>query len=120
MALAGCLIEIATALDHGIPIVGVNLTSGSHAYDFASAAEFLNSLETSLEQVNPGALAVLAKNDVDVGELAWKLSSTIPEIISIGFNPSASRNILSATIADIVGTAQRPAQGGVAASEGEC
>ena len=97
-----CLIEIATALDHDIPIVGVSLTTGGYAYDFAAAAELLQTLERSLNQANPGALELLAKNDINVDDLTWKLSSTIPEMISVGFNPSASKNVLAATIADIV------------------
>ena len=39
---------------------------------------------------NPGALAVLSQESVDVSELAWKLASTLPAIISIGFNPSVT------------------------------
>ena len=33
--------------------------------------------------------------------LSWKLSSTLPAMISIGLNPSASKNVLAATVRDI-------------------
>ena len=93
-------VEILTALDQGIPIVGVSLATGKHAYDFDAASRFLTSLERLLEEVNPGAGAVLIGNDVDVDDLSWKLSSTLPSIISIGFNPSASKNVLAGTVTD--------------------
>ena len=97
-----CLIEIATALDHSIPIVGVSLATGGYKYDFATATDFLNSLETSLEEVNPGALSVLVANDIQVAELMWKLGSTIPGAISVRLDVAASRNVLAATMADIM------------------
>ena len=96
-----CLIELATALDCGIPIVGVSLTSGNSPYSFADSTVFLKSLGTSLAERNPGAPAVLLENDIDIDDLAWKLSVTLPHIISIGFNPSASKNVLSAILKDI-------------------
>ena len=39
-----CLLELVTAIDAGIPIVGVALSSGPYAYDFRAAAEFLLAL----------------------------------------------------------------------------
>ena len=41
-----CLIELATAIHHNVPIVGVSLTSGPFPYRFAEAASFLKSLDT--------------------------------------------------------------------------
>lgn len=99
---ATSLIELETALANGVPIVAVSLTTGAHAYDFADANNLLKSLDTELGLRNPGAGAVLTENDVDPSDLSWKLSSTLPGIISIGFNPSASRNVLKGTITDII------------------
>ena len=39
-----CLIELATAIDNQIPIVGVSLTSGKFAYSFAAASSFLKGI----------------------------------------------------------------------------
>lgn len=96
-----CLVEMVTALDNGIPIVNVCLTSGLHCYDFGDASTFLQSLDVELGRRNPGAGAVLAEQDIDVDDAMWKLSCTLPRIVAIGFNPSASRAILTATISDI-------------------
>ena len=104
-----CLIELATALDHGVPIVGVSLTTGHAPYNFSDATNFLLTLETTLAERNPGAAGVLAENDVALEDLSWKLSSTLPAIISIGFNPSASKAVLGGTTSDIVDAVRKGA-----------
>ena len=43
-----CLIELATALDEGIPIMCVSLTTGQAAYDFEQAASLPGNLESEL------------------------------------------------------------------------
>ena len=45
---------------------------------------------------------LLTQNGLELVDVAWMLSSTLPNIISVAFNPSASRNILNATVSDIV------------------
>ena len=96
-----CLIELVTAIDYCIPIVGVRLTSGGYAYDHSAASAFLESLDTELDKRNPGASGLLRDNGIDLIDAAWKLSSTLPAIISIAFDPSASKNVLTTTIRDI-------------------
>ena len=94
-----CLIELATAIDSQVPIIGITV---GKAYDFSAATKMLTHLDTMLEQVNPGAEAILAANGIaDLPALAHKLATTIPNIISIEFNSSASRNIINATLSDI-------------------
>ena len=85
-----CLIELVTALDHRVPIVCVSLETGKHRYDFETASRFLTALHSELDNKNSGASATLAKHGVDVHDAAWKLSCTLPAIISVAFNPSAS------------------------------
>ena len=97
-----CLIEILTALEHGVPIVGVSLLSGAFAYDHAAAHAYLAELDTELERRNPGASELLLEHNFDLTEAAWKLSATLPAIISVGFNPSASKNVLSGMLADVI------------------
>ena len=83
------------------PIVCVCLETGKHRYDFETASRFLTALDSKLDVKNPGASATLAKHGVDVHDAAWKLSCTLPAIISVAFNPSASQAVLSATVNDI-------------------
>ena len=97
-----CLIELVTALDNRIPIVPVTLTTGQHSYDFAASSRFLQSLGTELEKRNPGAAKLLLDNGVDVVDCAHKLSAVIPNIISVDFNPSGSRNNIMACLLDVV------------------
>ena len=97
-----CLIEIFTALEHRIPIVCVSLVSGAFAYDHVAAGLYLEALDTELEARNPGASRLLIDQGFDLAEVAATLSCTLPSVISTAFNPSASQNILAASITDIV------------------
>jgi len=97
-----CLLEMVTAIEARVPIVGVSLAVGGHEmYRFEQAPSFLAHLERTLEQANPGASSVLTRANVALGYASRLLASTIPEIISIQFNPSASRNMLAASVADV-------------------
>jgi hypothetical protein len=97
-----CLVELTTAIDARIPIIGVSLSSGKHSYDFGEASHFLKSLDKKLEERNPGSTALLINHDCHPSDVMWKLSWTLPSIISVAFNPSASSNVLRAVIADII------------------
>ena len=98
-----CLVEIHTAIANAIPIVAVSLTTGKHKYDFDDAAAFLDALPSELETRNPGAGEIVIEHTgAALADVAWKLSSTLPSVISIPLDPSASRNILNATISDIM------------------
>ena len=96
-----CLLEMYTAVESGVPIVAVNV-QGSAPYDYAKASAFLRFLDTELDAANPGASDLLAENGVDIVDAAYKLSSVVPNIISIAFNPSGSRNNIRAAMLDIV------------------
>lgn len=98
-----CLLELVAAIDAGVPIVGVAL-QGTNAYDFATSSRFLQHLDSYLDQVNPGACQILRDQGVEPIDVAHKLSTTLPNIISVQLNTSASRNLLSATMQDIVET----------------
>ena len=99
-----CLIELSAAITHGVPIVALSCVGKK--YDFVSAVDFLLHLETCLETLNPSALVVLKKNNVDPLQLAHKLHSVIPNIISIPLNTSASDNAIKASMADLVKAVQ--------------
>ena len=57
-----CLLELLTAVKAGVPIIGVAVTGGAHAYDYNQAFNFLTHLDSQLEQVNPGASKLLLEN----------------------------------------------------------
>ena len=92
-----CIFELVTACDHGTPIVGVKL-EGS-AYDFAhAAAPHAPRHDAGAGQPGRGQDARGTRHQPD--RCCLQLANTIPKIISIGFNPSAPRTILAATITD--------------------
>ena len=101
-----CLLELYHAIEANVPIIGVNLR-GQFRYDFAEQESFLLHLDTALEEVNPGAGEVLKEHGVDIKDVAFKLSSRVPKIISIEFNSCASRNIITATFNDIAENVRR-------------
>lgn len=95
-----CVFELCTAIDANVPIVAV--TVEGKGYDFADAGQLLLHLDTALEERNPGASEVLSSAGIDLVEAAWKLSTTIPNVISVHFNPSGSQNNIAASILDLV------------------
>ena len=58
-------------------------------------------LDSHLDTVNPDATDMLRNEGVDVMEIAFKLSSTLPNIISLPFNSSASANAIQASVLDM-------------------
>lgn len=97
-----CLLELVTALDAGVPIVG--LTLQGKGYDFAEAEHYLANIDTKLDNITPGGSKLLESKGVNMQEAAHKLSNAIPKIISMELNTGASRNVLKATIDDLVET----------------
>lgn len=100
LARPWCLLELVTAIDLGIPIVGVAITSGIASYNFAVASDFMTHLDATLDAGTQEKLVALG---VDIKEAAFKLSNTLPNIISVPLNMNESRNILAARVADIAG-----------------
>ena len=94
-----CLLELYAAATNGIPIVA--LSCAGKGYDFGAATEFLTHLDTALPKVNKAALDVLEANGVSAEQVAHVLSSTIPNIISIHLNTSASRTAIKAAMLDL-------------------
>ena len=100
-----CLLELLTACQHGVPIVGVCLSKHSFPYDFNEAHAFLSDLDETLATAAPGAHELLREHGIhDLAEAAYLLSCCIPKIISVHLDTCASRNMLKATIADLVAT----------------
>ncbi len=95
-----CIFELCKAIDTGIPIVAVTITS--KGYEFAQAGKLMLHLDTLLEVGNPGASKVLVENGIDLKVAAWKLSSTIPNVISVDFNPSGSQNNIMGSLLDLL------------------
>ena len=97
-----CLLEVLTAIEAGIPIVGVQVAGRQeHAYDFNEVLRLLTHLDTQLDVANPGASDVLKDHGfADLGEAAYRLATVVPKAISVPLNVCASRNILSASVHD--------------------
>ena len=94
-----CVVELVTAIDAGVPIVGVSVASGAFAYDFAEMKRFMTHLDHFL---GADARAALAALGVDAVDAAYKLSNCVPNVISVPLNMNESRTVLSARVADIV------------------
>ena len=94
------ILELYTAITNGVPIVALNIQN-AFPYDFAQAVDFLENLEQRLEAANPGALKLLKDNEVDPEDAAYRLSNTIPNVISISFDPKASNNAIKASLLDL-------------------
>ena len=95
-----CLLEIFAAVEANIPIIAVNVHG--KGYNFEEAQQFVTHLDTMLEKANPGAVSVLQQQGVDVLDVAYKLSSTVPNIISVPFDSCASKNAIRAAILDLL------------------
>ena len=92
-----CLLEILTAMDAGVPIVGVALCKHAFPYCFEGALALLESLDTSLGDVSPGADVFLT----DHGTPSWlkcgaSYLSAAPA--SHGLAPSAAPPPLPSTL----------------------
>ena len=78
-----CLLELVTAIEARVPIVGVSVVVGSiKKYEFDLAPTFLTHLERTLEHANPGASSVLTRANVKLSYASRLLAPTIPEVIS--------------------------------------
>jgi hypothetical protein len=66
-----CLIELITAIDADVPIVGISITSGAFPYDFARGLEWMTHLDTVLDADKRAQLAALG---LDLTDAAFKLS----------------------------------------------
>ena len=88
-----------TAIDSGVSIVAVCITSGTAPYDFAAALQLMTHLDTLLDAETQGQLSELG---VDLADAAFKLSNTLPHVISVRLDMNESRGVLRARIEDIV------------------
>ena len=64
MSRPWCILEIHAAVSAGIPIVGVTLRG--KGYDHAQAKQHLTFLDIELDRLNPGSLAALRENGLDL------------------------------------------------------
>ena len=69
--------------------------------------DFLLHFDDQIEIANPGAAALLVDMGVDPVDVAWRLSDSLPNIISTEFNPNASEKVLNASLEDLVDSMQK-------------
>ena len=99
-----CIVELLTAIDHGVPIVGVAVASPrpDERYDFEKAADFLRRLDTELERCTPGSARILAEHGYpDLAAAGAKLHRVLPKVISLSLNFAASKRVLAAMKEDV-------------------
>ena len=97
-----CLLELSAAVREGVPIIGVTIEGRANRYSFEESNDFLMHLDTELDLRTPGASETLAKFGIeDLRDLAYRLSSTVPLIISVSLNVGGSSNMLKAAVADL-------------------
>ena len=99
LARPWCLFELVAAIEERVPIVGVTIVSGTSPYDFSEASRLLVHLDTLLPSNQAEALTALG---IDLLDAAYKLSNTLPAIISVALNMNESRGRLRATLDDVV------------------
>lgn len=97
-----CLLEILTAIDADVPIVGVTLLGSDAPYDFSDANQLLGDLAAELDRRNPGAAEQVRKFYPDMREAGVKLSTTLPSLISKRVDYSMSKRVLDAMLLDVL------------------
>ena len=94
-----CIVELLTAIESDVPIVGVSIKSGQAPYDFAMAVEWMTHLDTLLDDDKAAQLDALG---IDLVDASFKLANTLPNIISLPLDMHESRAILTARVREIV------------------
>ena len=93
-----CLLELLTAVDNKVPIVGVNIATPRRedGYDFEAASQFLLELDSQLEAATPGATKILAEHGYkDIGKAGAKLHAVLPKVASPRPRPSTPDPLIS-------------------------
>ena len=85
------ILELHTAITHNVPIVALNIHN-AWPYDYGVALDFLTNFDKDIEVANPGAAQLLIEHGVDPVDVAWRLSTVLPSIISTDFHPNSSTN----------------------------
>ena len=95
------LCEVYAAILANVPIVTVEVMG--RGFDYNREAEFLKHIDELLEVRTPGATQVLehAFDHVDVVDLAYKLSSVLPNIVAKKFYPEADNKSLQGNFESI-------------------
>ena len=104
-----CILEVLTAIESRIPIVCVTVGGkpADQSYNFEEMAQLMTWMDSELEEWNPGAADVLRDYGYeDLTDVAYRLSTTVPKTISVSLNTGASRNMLRATIEDLVSSVE--------------
>jgi hypothetical protein len=100
------ILEIYTAITHGVPVVALNVQN-ANPYEYGAALDFLYRYDEEIEIGNPRAAQLLLLFGVDPQDVAYRLSEVIPSIISTDFNPNASAAMLGAMMTDLKRSIER-------------
>jgi hypothetical protein len=102
------ILELHTAITHNVPIVALNIHN-ANPYDYGAALDFLTHFDLEIEIANPGAAQLLTEHGVDPLDVAWRLSTVLPSIISTDFTPNGSTNAINASMLDLQAAMARAA-----------
>jgi hypothetical protein len=102
------ILELYTAITSDVPICGLNIQN-AFPYDYGVALDFLTYFDKEIEIANPGAAALLLEHGVDPVDVAYRLSTVLPSIISTDFNPNGSANAINAAMMDLQAAMARAA-----------
>ena len=75
--------------------------SNASPYDYGLALDFLTNFDLEIEIANPGAAQLLIEHGVDPVDVAHRLSTVLPSIVSTDFNPNGSSNAINASMLDL-------------------
>ena len=100
------ILELHTAITNNIPIVAVHIHN-SWPYDYGVASDFCANFDNEIEIANPGAAALLLEHGVDPEDVAYRLSTVLPSIVSVDFRPNESINAIRASLEDLVDSMSR-------------
>ena len=71
------ILELYTAITHGVPIVALNVAN-AFPYNYGAALDFLTHFDLEIDIANPGAANLLVEHGVDPVDVAHCLSTVLP------------------------------------------
>ena len=67
-----CIVELLTAIEANVPIIGVCITSGQAPYNFGEATDLMTHLDTMLSEDKQSALTALG---IDLACTIWSATA---------------------------------------------
>ena len=104
------LLELLTAVDAGVAIIAIKI-SGPQSYCFDTSLTLLTNLDALLEEISPGAPALLQSHGHSLPDASHKLANVVPKVISRPLDTAASAKVFAASLSDLAGTVLQASKG---------